>query len=509
MESVCESKTICALALKYCPRCIARLLRFERPILLKNELEIVTLLEEKFDVQLAEPVSKNGNGQTETNEKQCNGQVTNDTGCHACLGILRSSFVTQCADLVLKKVEKSSYQFDCYQLLYFLPIQLIAFTKQSIEEFKNIASGEKDIYEVKELFKVLLEPLVTDRLKCKRVHEATMEISLYVKHEQSELNLLPEIRKKIPKQKDSRRNRRNFYAKQPKTEEQPVTIAQLNSALSNMSNDEINVLCENYKTPCTLDQIGLFHTPVFVAGRYNKYSRTLPQTPWILDGKRKLESSVQELISGLVEIKFGADRSNFSSSGREDVDVRMLGRGRPFILELINPRISTCSTDEMKDLQTKINSSTDLVRVRDLQIVEKSDCKTLKQGEEEKTKSYSALCCFLDTPSQETIEKLELLRQKNGVIVHQNTPIRVLHRRPLASRPRCIHTMVADKLTDGEPRLFKLRLCTQAGTYVKEFVHGDFGRTSPSLRDLVGAEVDILCLDVDSVDVKWPPVVPE
>uniref|UniRef100_F6PH90 tRNA pseudouridine(55) synthase n=1 Tax=Ciona intestinalis TaxID=7719 RepID=F6PH90_CIOIN len=496
MESVCESKTICALALKYCPRCIARLLRFERPILLKNDLEIVTLLEQKFDVQLSEPISKNGNGQTETDEKQCNGKLTNDTDCHACLGILRSSFVTQCADLVLKKVEKSSYKFDCYQLLYFLPIQLIAFTKQSIEDFKNIASGETDIYEVKELFKVLLEPLVTDRLKCKRVHEASMEISLHVKHEQSELfrHLLscsnPLESKSILflfseiSMQNSLRLKSNLRLKSP-----------LSPLLS--------------KTPCTLDQIGLFHTPVFVAGRYNKYSRTLPQTPWILDGKRKLESSVQELISGSVELKFGADRSNFSSSGREDVDVRMLGRGRPFILELIDPRISTCSTDEMKDLQTKINSSTDLVRVRDLQIVEKSDCKTLKQGEEEKTKSYSALCCFLDTPGQETIEKLELLRQKNGVIVYQNTPIRVLHRRPLASRPRCIHTMVADRLTDSEPRLFKLRLCTQAGTYVKEFVHGDFGRTSPSLRDLVGAEVDILCLDVDSVDVKWPPVVPE
>ena len=66
------------------------------------------------------------------------------------------------------------------------------------------------------------------------------------------------------------------------------------------------------------------------------------------------------------------------------------------------------------------------------------------------------------------------------------------------------------------------RLETQAGTYVKEFVHGDFGRTRPSLANLLGVEngevnwnltnflkkpvqVDILELDVEKVDQVWPP----
>lgn len=52
------------------------------------------------------------------------------------------------------------------------------------------------------------------------------------------------------------------------------------------------------------------------------------------------------------------------------------------------------------------------------------------------------------------------------------------------------------------------RLETQAGTYVKEFIHGDFGRTKPSLRDLLGlttGEVDIIELDVEYVNMEWPP----
>ncbi len=39
-----------------------------------------------------------------------------------------------------------------------------------------------------------------------------------------------------------------------------------------------------------------------------------------------------------------------------------------------------------------------------------------------------------------------------------------------------------------------------------EFVHGDFGRTEPSVGDLLGLDdVDILELDVEAVDLAWPP----
>ena len=46
------------------------------------------------------------------------------------------------------------------------------------------------------------------------------------------------------------------------------------------------------------------------------------------------------------------------------------------------------------------------------------------------------------------------------------------------------------------PRVLQLDLCTQAGTYVKEFVHSDFGRTHPSVGSLLGCEADIMQLDV-------------
>ena len=46
---------------------------------------------------------------------------------------------------------------------------------------------------------------------------------------------------------------------------------------------------------------------------------------------------------------------------------------------------------------------------------------------------------------------------------------------------------------------FRLKMTTQAGTYVKEFVHGDLGRTTPSLCTILEKECDIIELDVEVI----------
>ncbi|XP_035752858.1 tRNA pseudouridine synthase Pus10 isoform X1 [Egretta garzetta] len=253
------------------------------------------------------------------------------------------------------------------------------------------------------------------------------------------------------------------------------------------------------KNLCVPLEIQCNNGAVFVAGRYNKYSRNLPQTPWIIDGERKLESSVEELISEHLIAEFKADSFNFSSSGREDVDVRTLGNGRPFAIELVNPRRIHFTAEEMKGLQQTINKSSDKIQVRDLQLVTREAIGRMKEGEEEKTKSYSALI-WTDKAIQE--EDIAFLDDIKELKLDQKTPLRVLHRRPLAVRCRIIHTMKAEYIDEHH---FRLHLKTQAGTYIKEFVHGDFGRTKPNIGSLLNRTADILELDVESVDVDWPP----
>ncbi len=78
----------------------------------------------------------------------------------------------------------------------------------------------------------------------------------------------------------------------------------------------------------------------------------------------------------------------------------------------------------------------------------------------------------------------------------------MLHRRPLAVRPRRVHSIYEAELVDDHH--FNIKLESEAGTYIKEFVHGDLGRTQPNLKEILGKEVDILKLDVEKVDVVWP-----
>lgn len=245
-------------------------------------------------------------------------------------------------------------------------------------------------------------------------------------------------------------------------------------------------------------EIEFFHKPVFIGGRYNKLSRVLSQTPWIVDGKRKSESSVEELICEKITALVRCDSHKFSSSGREDVDVRMLGTGRPFLVECLNPKNISFLREDLESVQQEINNATKDVQVRNLMQVSKEATDIIRKNSDDKKKHYSAL---IWTPEDVTPEAIAFLNEIKSLEIAQKTPIRVLHRRSLAVRKRMIYQLKAEFVNSHH---FTLCLSTQAGTYIKEFVHSDFGRTQPNLRVLLNQDVDILCLDVLEVEVKWP-----
>lgn len=72
------------------------------------------------------------------------------------------------------------------------------------------------------------------------------------------------------------------------------------------------------------------------------------------------------------------------------------------------------------------------------------------------------------------------------VQITQKTPLRVLHRRSALTRTRHIYSMSAAMLND---HYFVLNVITSAGAYVKEFVHGDLGRTFPSISSVISSPV--------------------
>ncbi len=253
---------------------------------------------------------------------------------------------------------------------------------------------------------------------------------------------------------------------------------------------------------------------ILLAGEYNKYSRVLSQTPWavrrrgddddeddlgstITEDEQAPYSNVESVVTAGLQKLFRPERINFVPGGREDVDVRCLGNGRPFVVELTNPCVvPTRVTLEM--LNRAVASSeeaSDAVTVRNLRLAPRSHFAEMKVYESSKRKRYR---CVVWTEQAIDENRLKVaLEEPDGFVLNQKTPLRVLHRRSLLDRQRAIYTAkIVRKLS---PQFFILDVEAQAGTYVKEFVHGDNGRTFPNVGSLLGCRADIIQLDVRGI----------
>ncbi|XP_030444840.2 uncharacterized protein LOC115667390 [Syzygium oleosum] len=273
-----------------------------------------------------------------------------------------------------------------------------------------------------------------------------------------------------------------------------VTDTPPNGLQHHQSSDFSKLLLEKVRRPCSFS----FHCnrdPIYFGGRYLKYSRNVSQTCWMIDEERMGEASVEEIISSCILLMCRGDKYKFHAAGREDIDVRMLGSGRPFLVEIQNPR-HVPSDVLVKDIEEKINSSRDkLVRVKNLKLVGSHGWTLMREGEAEKQKQYAALV-WISRPLEDP--DLLSISSVRDMCILQRTPIRVLHRRSPLDREKIIHWMKTERIA-GTSQYFILHLCTQAGTYIKEFVHGDLGRTHPSVGSILGCRAEILQLDVTDV----------
>lgn len=279
---------------------------------------------------------------------------------------------------------------------------------------QQLSSPEQELPEtitVKEALKIVLTKSISESTGLEPVHRSPLHVQLAFSHPECEaaeewrwLTGVPQADFKVQiikprKQRGSKRQKTDTDLLEP-VRLKGLAADRLDRALEKLSPEHFFAPDSGFPWPLSRpsrpaevldDGIGFMHEPVWVAGRYNKLQRcvfiVLPtdahrhisNSPWFIDGAKKCEDSVQELIQEELCKSFRSPRVKFSSAGREDADVKMLvfvrrililqGTGRPFYFEMVDPKTAVASPEEMAVMQAKINkAASGKVRVRDLQL---------------------------------------------------------------------------------------------------------------------------------------------
>ena len=242
--------------------------------------------------------------------------------------------------------------------------------------------------------------------------------------------------------------------------------------------------------------------PLYIEGKYNKYKRGIPQTKWPctkckgrgceecnFTGKQYPES-VEELISEhFLKLTKGRE-AKFHGAGREDIDVLMLGSGRPFVLEIKEPRIRNLDLAEIEEKINEINDGK--TAYHGLKLCERPRKAEIKQSSPDTYKVYNAIVKCDEAFDEDKLKELLELDE-----IQQQTPLRVLRRRTDMVRVKHVLDLSYEIIDDNT---FSMKIKTEGGLYIKELISGDEGRSQPNVSEILG--VNAICEQLDVIEVS-------
>jgi tRNA pseudouridine synthase 10 len=276
-----------------------------------------------------------------------------------------------------------------------------------------------------------------------------------------------------------------------------------------LARPDVLVLCD-----LATDDIEVQVNSAFVYGRYRKLERDIPQTEWpcnechatgLKHGEEcdgcdgtgyRYDESVEQLSAPVVQDAMAGEEAVFHGAGREDVDALMLGSGRPFVIEVKEPRRRDVDTDA---LEAEINEFADgSVEVEGLRRATHEMVERVKELDASKT--YRMTVEFDQSVEADALAKA--LEELNGATIAQETPQRVSHRRAAKTRTREVYG-TSGELDDDSHATIEVH--GEGGLYVKELVSSDEGRTEPSLAGVLGVDAEVTALDVLDVEGESEP----
>ncbi|MFH1306637.1 MAG: tRNA pseudouridine(54/55) synthase Pus10 [Candidatus Micrarchaeota archaeon] len=238
---------------------------------------------------------------------------------------------------------------------------------------------------------------------------------------------------------------------------------------------------------------------IYISGYYIKKSREYCQHDWACSAckgrgckkcnfKKFNYPSIETAFRSTFAPPFGAADACLHASGREDIDVTTLGTGRPFVLEIVNPKKRNANLN----LLGKKLSQNYPVEAKNLQFCPRFWIEAICNSHFDK--HYGAII-----ECEGKLEKNDFMKLEKIIplTLKQKTPIRVVRRRADIVRYRRVYDM---KLVDCNEGKLKIDIWAEAGTYIKELIHGDDGRTVPSISSLLGKKCRCTQLDVIGID---------
>jgi len=253
----------------------------------------------------------------------------------------------------------------------------------------------------------------------------------------------------------------------------------------------------------SFDLVNLQISSLFIYGRYKKFKRDFPQTRWfcnICRGKgckkcnysgKLYNKSVEELVAKRFLEDTDGNGESFHGCGREDIDVRTLGSGRPFVLEIKNPKKRFLN---LSKLEKKINTENKTnIEISNIRFSSRDEIVRLKKAKFRKI--YRVVIRSEKPANSENLIKATL--SLRGKQIGQLTPSRVAHRRADMIRERYIYDCKIESI-DGARATLTLE--AESGTYIKELISGDSGRTKPSISELIG--VPCIVTELDVIEIK-------
>lgn len=414
--------------------------------------------------------------------------------CGLCLGLLERLGST--LEAIRASLSETRFLGSTYQLNVAPPVA-VSFRHAILMQHLRSDDATRDacprVVSVKDVLRWSATSVLDSLAKFKDESETPVSVTVTCHYEGAVTSEMECLRKHAP---DDRRKRRKVQEQGV----QPISGATIQEVIDRSSADAClriiggASLAEHLGavTGQSKVSVALGRSAIYLLGRYQKLRRGIPQAKWVVDDERRGDTSVEELVTEPIARQFGASSCGMHAEGREDIDVRMLGQGRTFVVEVRDAERTTLSC---AGVESAVNVACgDAVKISGLERCDASRMSSLQAHAEAHRKTYACVCW-----SHRALAEADLVALSNmtDIEVAQQTPLRVLHRRTQATRPRTVHWMKATRIND---HYFTLRVSTQAGTYVKEFVHGDMGRSRPSLKSILNSPVDILQLDVEGLE---------